>query len=163
MRFFYDTEFVQRAYPSPLLLITIGIVAEDGREYFACNRDFDPEQGDEWVRKHVVPRLPAGSDPVWKPPGVIATELRSFLAPGSPELWGYCSAYDHVLLVQLLGGFAAWPDGWPYYTRELRQWQDVLGVASLPLPWPNEHDALADARWCRAAWQWLSDQEGSRA
>jgi hypothetical protein len=156
VRFFYDTEFVQGSYGAPLVLVSIGVVAQDGREYFACNEAFEPAQADPWVREHVLPLLPPRADPAWKPVARIAGELRVFLGEAPPELWGYCSAYDHVLLVHLLGGFGGWPESWPFYTRDLRQWQDSLGLDAIDIPWPSEHDALADARWCLEAWKWLN-------
>jgi hypothetical protein len=156
MRFFYDTEFVQGGYGAPVVLISIGVVAEDGREYFACNEGFALEQADAWVEEHVLPHLPPRSAPEWKPVAQIAAELRAFIGEAPPELWGYCSAYDHVLLVQIFGGFDKWPEGWPFYTCDLRQWQDSLGLDTLDVPWPGEHDALADARWCKKAWEFMN-------
>ena len=156
MRFFYDTEFVQARLGVPLVLVSIGVVAEDGREYFACNAEFEPTQADAWVRGHVLPKLPPRPGPAWKAPGLLAEEIRGFFGAAPPELWGYCAAYDHVLLTQLLGGFDRWPEGWPIYTRDIRQWQEALGIKSIPVAWPDEHDALADARWCLEAWKWLN-------
>ena len=78
---------------------------------------------------------------------------------GPPEFWGYYSAYDHVVLCQLFGSMMHLPDGWPYYTRDLRQWADSLGITE-PLDQfvanEAEHHALADARWTKAAWEHLN-------
>ena len=40
MRFFYDTEFIEDG--ETIELISIGIVGDDGREYYAVSTDFDP-------------------------------------------------------------------------------------------------------------------------
>lgn len=48
MRYFIDTEFLER--PGVLELISIGIVADDGREFHAASLDFDQETADEWLR-----------------------------------------------------------------------------------------------------------------
>lgn len=58
MRYFYDTEFLEDG--KTIELISIGIVAEDGREYYAVNDDapWDRIYNDEWLMKHVWPQLP---------------------------------------------------------------------------------------------------------
>ena len=39
MRYFYDTEFIEDG--STIELVSIGIVAEDGREFYAVSTEFD--------------------------------------------------------------------------------------------------------------------------
>ena len=48
MRYFYDTEFIDNG--RTIELISIGVAAEDGREYYAISTEFDPEQAGRWVR-----------------------------------------------------------------------------------------------------------------
>ena len=40
MRYFYDTEFIDNG--RIIDLISIGVVAEDGREFYAVSTEFDP-------------------------------------------------------------------------------------------------------------------------
>lgn len=47
MRYFYDTEFIEDGHT--IELISIGVVAEDGREYYAVSTEFDPERAGSWV------------------------------------------------------------------------------------------------------------------
>lgn len=59
MRFHYDTEFVEDGHTIGLL--SIGIVADDGREYYAVVDDtWTIQQAVEhpWLRENVVPSLP---------------------------------------------------------------------------------------------------------
>jgi hypothetical protein len=42
VRYFYDTEFIDDGYN--IELISIGVVAEDGREYYAISTEFNPER-----------------------------------------------------------------------------------------------------------------------
>ena len=42
MRFFYDTEFIDNG--RTIELISIGVAAEDGREYYAISTEFNPDQ-----------------------------------------------------------------------------------------------------------------------
>lgn len=58
MRIFYDTEFIEDG--STIDLISIGMVTEDGREYYAVNADADWEKirESDWLVRNVVPSLP---------------------------------------------------------------------------------------------------------
>lgn len=58
MRYFYDCEFIEDG--RTVDLISIGIVAEDGREYYAVNSDmpFDRIRAHDWLMRNVVPSLP---------------------------------------------------------------------------------------------------------
>lgn len=57
MRYFLDTEFIEDGRTIDLL--SIGIVCEDGREFYAevDQRDVDHEKADEWVRTNVISHL----------------------------------------------------------------------------------------------------------
>src|SRR5262245_20926152 len=133
-KYFYDTEFIERGPEFAIELISIGIVCEDGREYYAISKEFDPAHADEWVQKNVLPLLPPrDSYPLaftWKSRTEIAEDLKAFFDPqvfGRPELWAYYGAYDHVVFCQIFGTMANMPNGLPYYTRDLKQWCDSLG------------------------------------
>src|SRR5579885_769187 len=55
MRYFYDTEFIDDG--ERIDLISIGIVAEDGRELYLQSCEFNPKKASEWVRENVFPNL----------------------------------------------------------------------------------------------------------
>jgi hypothetical protein len=147
LRYFYDSEFVEDGVT--IDLISIGVVAEDGREYYAVSTEFDPERAGPWVRRNVLPKLPPRSSDLWRSRGRIRDDLQKFLIPRPgvrPELWAWISAYDHVALCQLWGSMVDLPAGIPRFTNELRQHWAAHGCPELPAPPPNAHDALADAR-----------------
>lgn len=56
MRYFFDTEFIENG--KTIDLISIGIVAEDGRKYYAISKDFNPNEADDWVVRNVLNKLP---------------------------------------------------------------------------------------------------------
>lgn len=56
MKYFLDAEFIEDAVF--IDLISIGIVAEDGREFYALNIDCDWNKASQWVRENVLTRLP---------------------------------------------------------------------------------------------------------
>ncbi|SLG40051.1 Gp101 [Mycobacteroides abscessus subsp. abscessus] len=165
MRYWYDTEFHEDG--STIDLISIGIVCEDGREYYAVNADADWARiaQHEWLTENVVPHLPPAGSPEWRPHKVIAEDVADFLRPeavhtwgsmGSrtprciyvdrPELWAWYGAYDHVALAQLWGPMIARPRWIPMWTNDLRQEQHRLGNPPVPEQVHGNHDALADAR-----------------
>lgn len=172
MKYWYDTEFIEDG--KTIDLISIGIVAEDGREYYAISTAFNPKKASDWVKENVLRHLPPRNpNPYevsprireearhWKNRADIALELLDFCKPdiyGKPEFWGYYSAYDHVALCQLWGTMMGLPKGWPMYTRDIKQWCDQLGNPELPKQNKGEHHALADARWNRQAWEFLSQR-----
>jgi hypothetical protein len=151
VRYFYDTEFIEDG--RTIELISIGVVAEDGREYYAVSTEFDPERAGSWVRSHVLPKLPPPASQLWRARSQIRVDLEKFLGVHSSqqanepiELWAWVGAYDHVALCQLWGPMTALPPAIPRFTRELRQLWEDRGRPRMP-PRPQDvHDALVDAR-----------------
>lgn len=153
MRFFYDCEFIEDG--RTVDLVSIGVVGEDGREYYAVSTDFDAALAGPWVRANVLPKLPPPGDPAWRSRAAIRDSLLAFLiSPGDRvELWAWFAAYDHVALAQLWGTMPTLPRALPRFTRELRQrWEDA-GKPTLPPAPADAHDALADARHNLARWR----------
>lgn len=150
MKYFYDTEFHEDG--KTIDLISIGIVAEDGREYYAVNRSADwlRIKRHSWLMDNVVQHLPNSG--TWKPKRQIAQEVKDFLlASTPPELWAWFCAYDHVVLAQLFGPMIDLPEGIPMYTHDLRALVDYLPDDELPKQAGGVHDALEDARWVKQA------------
>jgi hypothetical protein len=171
MRYFYDTEFIENG--STIDLISIGIVCEDGREYYAVNRDMPIRRirKHAWLMGNVVPTLPKPSGDwnlhmpkSWlfdysnyavKRPGKIASEVTEFILPprtvGSKapdvELWADYCAYDHVVLCQLFGTMMDLPGGMPMWTHDLEQIWESAGKPPRPEQASGQHNALEDARW----------------
>lgn len=162
-RYFYDCEFIEDG--RIVDLVSIGVVDEHGREYYAVSTDFDDSRAVPWVRRNVLDKLPSPSDPAWRPRDRIRDELWEFLTEplrGRPmwrnrredlELWAWYGAYDHVALVQLWGAMPRLPPEIPRFTKELRQLWDDCGRPKLPKAQAERHDALVDARHNLARWR----------
>lgn len=147
MRFFYDTEFIDNG--RIIDLISIAVVAEDGREFYAVSAEFDPASAGRWVRKHVLPKLPPPASQLWQSRSRIRSGLEDFLGVDGEEpieLWAWVGAYDHVALCQLWGPMTSLPPRIPRFTRELRQLWEDRGCPGLPPRPDDSHDALVDAR-----------------
>lgn len=149
MRYYLDTEFIDDG--SALDLVSIAVVDDTGREYYAVSREFDAAKASDWCRAHVLSRLEPRTDRVWRDRRTIADELRAFVdAADHPIFWVWNGAHDWVVLTHLFGRPEDRPDGWPPYARELRQWSDALGNPKHPtLDAALAHHALEDARWTR--------------
>jgi hypothetical protein len=151
-RFFYDTEFIEDG--TTIDLVSIGVVDETGREFYAVSTEFDASKAIPWVRRNVLDQLPSPSDKAWRSRERIREELLAFLTgPGEEiELWAWFGAYDHVALCQLWGAMPALPRPIPRFTRELRQRWDDAGQPALPPKPAGTHDALVDARFNLERW-----------
>jgi hypothetical protein len=155
MRLFIDTEFIEDG--RTIDLISIGIVAEDGRTYYAESAEFDESKASEWVVKNVFPYL--GPKEGRKSRQQIRDEIFSF-AGEWPEIWAYFADYDWVALCQLFGRMIDLPKNWPFYCRDLKQEMDRTGIKRKELPdCEAEHNALADARWVRDAYEIVNGRE----
>lgn len=153
MKYFIDFEFIE-GFHKPFLgkkrhfidMISVGILCDDGREYYAISTDFNPKDADEWVKKNVIAKLPARrvdfyDSPrarqealLWKSNKRIISDLLSFFgcgyedgnwhAPEGVEVYGYYADYDWVLLSSLFGRMIDLPTGFPMYCRDLKQTLD---------------------------------------
>jgi hypothetical protein len=114
---FFDCEFT--GLHQKTTLISIGIVSEDGRTFYAEFTDYDKSQCDDWINKNVIEKL------IYKPEnykeenysigsafsfmGMGDTEyvkkrLTEWLAQfDSVQMWSDCLAYDWVLFCQIFG------------------------------------------------------------
>ena len=55
LKYFYDTEFIEWA--GGIELVSIGMVCEDGRTFYAENSAFDERHADQWVEDNVLSQL----------------------------------------------------------------------------------------------------------
>jgi hypothetical protein len=168
-RYFYDCEFLEDG--RTIDLISIGIVSDDGREYYAVQqrtwRQWRTIYRNEWLRENVMRSLPrihgdrrlqvsirknplALNFDAWemKPREQIRNEVRGFIlaGDGAAELWADYGAYDHVALCQLFGRMIDLPDGFPMWTHDFQQAWELAGRPDLPEQQTGMHNALADAR-----------------
>jgi len=165
MRFWYDTEFIDNGHY--IDLISIGMVAENGAEYYAVSNNFSLSNCNNWVVENVLPHLAHEGVIPWKQAAVIALELKEFVTKhhgndGRAEFWGYYSAYDHVAIAQLFGPMVNLPENFPMFTMDVKQLCMSLGDPRLPKQEGTEHNALEDARWNKVAWEFLRDIEAGK-
>ncbi len=148
MRYWFDTEFIEDG--KTIDLISIGVVSEDGREYYAESLECDLSRASDWVKGNVLPHLNGFAVPRAR----IASDLIGFMG-AKPEIWAYYADYDWVALCQLFGTMMDLPKDWPMYCRDVKQLCDSLGNPILAKQTSQEHNALADAVWTKQAWEFL--------
>lgn len=159
MKYWYDTEFYEDG--ERIHLISIGIVAEDGRKLYMESADFDWTivPAGHWIWENVYPHLQRGS--FLRSRRQMQNELRKFITQDGTELnnqlWGYYPAYDHVVLAQLFGRMVDMPDGVPWFTQDIRQLKQMLNDEGWEYEFPKQesvaHNALNDALWTKKAYE----------
>lgn len=146
MRIYFDTEFIEDG--KTLDLISIGLVREDGKTYYAESEEADLTKADQWIRDNVLVSLTGET----KPRAVIAEEIKAF-AGEDAEFWAYYAAYDWVGLCQLYGRMMDIPEGWSRFCRDLKQKAMEKGIRT-----PQDdgiHNALGDAIWAKETYEML--------
>lgn len=160
MRYFFDTEFIERPDIQRLIPISIGVVCEDGREFYAIDASHDSVLACEWVKAHVLAKLPSREKrpDLWLEPDRLAARLLAFIREGerAPEFWAYFADYDWVVFCWMLRRrMIELPKGFPYLCFDLMQSICERGMEKDVLP-PRDpakvHDALEDARWLKRAY-----------
>lgn len=166
MKYFIDTEFLEPDMEQmeapivtpPVLLISIGIVSEDGREYYAQDdfmSDIDLSEFPSWHQENVMPYLLKDA---WRPRATIRSEVEAFInaGEGTPEFIFWCGCYDYVILCQLFGGMLKLPAGWPHSIIDLQETLNKHKITDDMLPQQPEmsHNALSDARYIKLLWEW---------
>jgi 3' exoribonuclease, RNase T-like len=151
MRYFIDTEFIESGPGRPIYLLSIGIVAEDGREFYAVNGEAPLDEACDWVWQNVIPHINQRRD------GVRLSSIRSgildFIGDDlSPEFWAYFADYDWVVFCQVFGRMVDLPAHWPKFCMDIKQWSVQLGGIRFEKQAGQEHNALDDARDCRTRW-----------
>jgi hypothetical protein len=100
MNIFIDTEFTDLV---DMDLISIGLVAEDGRSFYGERSDFNQALSSEFVREVVLPQLGKMPSAVY-PRYVLRDVVRTWLYTFKSEQPVICYDYfgDYALLLELL-------------------------------------------------------------
>lgn len=156
-------------------LISIGLVSECGKEFYAELTDYDRSQVDEWVEENVLNNL------MFNDYGKVNKQLGSItFVKGSKEevgvalkdwfnlfdtveLWSDCHHYDVVLLQDFFGGAFGVPSHIYYIPFDICTLMKALGVdpdisreAFIDTPIEGEkHNSLYDARVIQACFEKL--------
>ena len=168
MQICFDCEFT--GLHKDTTLISIGFVAEDGKELYCELTDYDINQVDNWVADNVIENLmfndfetvseTVGSitfvkDNTAKVQAVLASWLSKY---SKVEIWSDCHHYDIVLLHNIFGGAFKMPHNVYYIPFDISTVFKVYGIdpdisreAFIDKPIEGtKHNSLYDARVIRA-------------
>lgn len=180
-RLFLDTEFTGLHQGSTL--ISLGIIAESGEEFYAEFTDYDTHQLNPWLEENVMKNLTMldkesgyqelKNEKTWRVKGDrlhITQNLRNFLHSFDKiEFWVDYVAYDWVLFCELFGGSMGLPKNvyyipfdMPTYLRAHGEDPDINREKFVQDYIRKEdgirHNALWDAKLLRYAYQKLTKE-----
>ncbi len=177
MNIFFDTEFT--GLHKGTTLISIGLIAENGRKFYAEFNDYDKKQCNDWIKTNVIANLmnlqPLGkpnASAVWPPDCYcgtkrrIASELRRWFSEfGEPvQLISDVCAYDWILFCDIFGGAFEIPENVSPAPVDINQMIaaylkctpaeafDVNREDFAESPDGKKHNALWDAMTIKAIW-----------
>jgi hypothetical protein len=111
MKIFFDTEFT--GLHQNTTLISIGLISECGKTFYAEFTDYNKDQIDEWLQANVINKLILPQDLGTNGIGVdgfvgntkfIKEHLEKWLSQFEQvEMWSDCLSYDWVLFSQIWG------------------------------------------------------------
>ena len=185
MNLYYDAEFTGlRQHTS---LISLALVSDDGRAFYAEFSDYNRDQLDDWLRDNVLAHCrwltrdnarpgcheEEGLTLCFGDSEQIRTALSQWLTQWERvEIWADCPSWDWVLFCELFGGAFNIPDNIYYLPFDLvtlfkarglspdTERQQFTGLQPSGAE-GQRHNALFDARLLRAAYHRLME-EGSR-
>lgn len=173
VKVFFDTEFT--GLHQDTTLISIGLVDENGRTFYAEFGDYDMTQVDEWIEKNVIENLLyrnvvckafefAGSPSIAVKGNApyVKDMLTRWIAPyDQVEMWSDCLSYDWVLFNQLWGHAFNIPKNVYYIPFDICTLMKIKGVdpdinreeyAGMT---GQKHNALHDAKVIMACYEKL--------
>ncbi|QHE90391.1 hypothetical protein PI93_000085 [Pandoraea fibrosis] len=145
-RIYIDTEFTDIAAPE---LVSLGMVAEDGREFYGELNDIPIERCSSFVLANVLPQLgtvPAQMMSLIALGGAVRTWMQSFEGQKQRPVICYDHPVDVELLWRLVGGR---PAGWK--EKLISQMIDHRSREEYFKRNGGRHHALHDARANRTA------------
>ena len=159
MKVFFDTEFT--GLHANTTLMSIGLVDEEGRTFYAELNDYDKSQVDEWLENNVVANFTGENTMNMQQ---LKLELTEWLAVyDSVEIWSDCLAYDWVLFNSIFGTAFDIPENIYYIPFDICTMMKLKGVDpdvdreeyafnAVPAT-AQKHNALWDAQVIRACYE----------
>ncbi|MFW5847984.1 MAG: 3'-5' exoribonuclease domain-containing protein [bacterium] len=176
MKIFFDSEFT--GLHKDTTLISIGLVDEDNRPFYAEFTDYDKTQVDDWILKNVINNLILDHPTLASGYGEIRTDIHAQFAGDTlfikkyletwlkeydyVEMWSDCLAYDWVLFNQIWGHAFNIPKNICYIPFDICTLFKVKNIDPdinreefCGLPKEQKHNALWDAKVIKACYEKL--------
>ena len=175
MKIFFDTEFT--GLHQKTTLISIGLISECGKTFYAELTDYDESQIDDWLKENVIDSLYLESPTPYKTDfenqlvkgdtEEVRTYLKEWLSQfDSVEIWSDCLAYDWVLFNEIFGRAFNIPNNVYYIPFDLCTLFKIKGIDpdisreeySGMVEGSQKHNALWDAKVIRECYLKAIDQ-----
>lgn len=175
-KLFLDTEF--SGLHQDTKLISIGLVSEDGRKFYAEYNDYDESQIDDWIKEHVIDNLKYNNSvyeynkydnvnvTMKSNSSVIKKKLIEWLSQFKEvEIFSDCLAYDWVLFCNIFGTAFDIPKNIYYIPFDICTIFKVYGIdpdinreefANIEIP-VEKHNSLYDALVIKACFEELQE------
>jgi len=178
MKIFFDTEFT--GLHQKTTLISIGLISEDGKTFYAEFTDYNKFQIDSWLQENVINNLYYNK--LTDSGLIINTDTRNFEMKANSlsvkeqltkwlsqfetiEMWSDCLSYDWVLFNTLLSDYSQWypqlPKNVNYIPFDICtlfkiKWidPDISREEFAEIEW-DKHNALHDAKVIRECYNKL--------
>lgn len=165
MKVFFDTEFTGLHHDTTLM--SIGMVAEDGQDFYAELTDYDESQVDDWIRENVLANFT--HDRYTTNMLNLKHRIEEFLSPyDEVEMWSDCLAYDWVLFNSIWGHAFKVPKKIYYIPFDICTFMKIKGIdpdinreefAGID---GKKHNALHDAKVIKACYEKLNQTKDER-
>lgn len=167
MKYFLDTEFHDHHGDELPELISLGVVAEDGREFYAENLNYDVRKASHWLRENVIANFtgPGLPENILMQRFIDFTNVRSQKFTETKFICWY-GTYDWFLLRMLMDRHGIQrPKHWPWNFVELQFLHETFfrmfdtrqvkhrGAA---------HNALTDAWWNKELFEIVEEEAAKK-
>jgi 3' exoribonuclease, RNase T-like len=137
VKYWIDTEFIERPYT--IDLISVGLVAQDGREFYAESSEVDWSKASRWTLQNVRPQLDGKGMRRME----IGYAVRRFTdGDEHPVFWGYFPAYDWIAFTWLFGSM----DELPFHYPQLKTAPSTQLVGGTLTKWNSSTMRMAKPR-----------------
>ena len=174
MKVFFDTEFTGLHKNSTL--ISIGLIAENGREFYAEFCDYDNKQVDEWLQENVINNLKfKNCENFINSNNIDFITMKGtkhdvrvalsdwFMGFNNVEMWTDCGAYDWVLFCDIFYHAFNIPSNIYYIWYDICTLMNIKGVDSdisrekfiEDSIYGDKHNSMYDARVIKACYEKL--------
>lgn len=177
MNLYFDTEFT--GLHKDTTLISIGIISDDNRLFYAELNDYDKSQVNEWLQENVINNLRYNNKNIFKAESGYNLAIKGNLKEVSEALkewigqfedvkiWSDCLAYDWVLFNHLFGHAFNLPNNIYYIPFDICTLFEIKGInADISREEfinnsviGNKHNSLYDAKVIRACYKKLMNNE----
>jgi hypothetical protein len=154
MKIFFDTEFT--GLHQKTTLISIGLIAADGKTFYAEFNDYDQSQIDTWLQDNVISKLMIhpernkyylvnDTEEIYKDDtATIRDRLTDWLSQWDKvEMWSDCLSYDWVLFNQIWGHAFNIPKQVYYIPFDICTYFKLKGID----PDINREDYAREGQW----------------